>query len=189
MAFLKEAKEWAAKEGESEVVHHYTKTDVNSFMPFSHFGTHQAARERAASMEFDPGKSQVHSVRIKLGNTVHIPDLGGHYPEEIASGLREHGHITDEDHQHLKTKFATFNQQLEKPTRDDRSWLHPEQQAKASYLAHYLRNKKGIHTISYENDQEDEGSTSYMITHHSQVRKLRKSSSPKINIPRGWKDY
>jgi hypothetical protein len=159
--FIEESKEYKAQEGESEVLHHLSpyKFAGTDFRPLSHFGTANASRDlvRNRKMSGDLGTGDEvhhHAVRIKLGKVAHLPDFeGDHTPHDLNNMLLRAGHITQQQHQQNKV------------LKGDLTFKH---------VAKSLR-KNGIHTLSYENVFEDPGSTSYMITHHSQVRPLRSS--------------
>ena len=161
-----ESAEYKAKKGESEVVHHLTTSDfkTNEFKPLSHFGTKEAARNvvksKAEIMGKEPEnvKAKHHAVRIKLGKVAWIKDQGDdHSPQSLSRVLHKAGHIT--------------KQQREKHASLGRKLTHGR-------IADDLR-KNGIHTLAYKNRVEDRGSTSYMITHSSQVRHLKSTEADK----------
>ena len=167
-----------AKEDESEIVHHLTSHKFDKFRPLSHFGSKGASREVMGQKEYDYDKDdnevpidrkklQHHVVRIKLGKVAHIDDHGGEHnsPSDLSHTLHGHGHITPEQHKnHLE--------------------LAKQGKLTNDHIAKTLRSN-GIHTLAYKNEVEDRGSTSYMITHHSQVRHLRTpGKNAKVNFDR-----
>ena len=169
-----ESEEYRAKEGESEVVHHLTTKnfDPNSFRPLSHFGTKKAARdviknrvELETDKPIEKTKPKHHAVRLSLGNVVTVKDNGDyHSPAAFSKSLHKAGH--------LDAKQAAAHERLGHNLTNKR-------------IASDLR-KNGIHTIKYKNNIEDPGSTSYMITHPSQVRPLR-STKPGQTAKVNWK--
>lgn len=156
-----ESKEQQAQPGESQVLHHAASGTIKDFHALSHFGTAVAARTRAA---FN-GAGTAYSVRLKLGNVVHIPhDSGEHSHEEITDALLKHNHISKEEQTNLHNSYKDKNYN-----------------DKTKILSKHLISK-GINTVSYKNEMEDDGSTSYIITHPSQVRILKHGT--KINYDR-----
>ena len=163
----------SAEEGESEIVHHLTPAKFSKFHPMSHFGTPPAARTVVKNKEehfdkqgephdIDHSKIYHHAVRIKLGNVAHIEDDGeNHTPEGMSRALHAAGHITDAQRSvHEKLDGRLTNK----------------------HVAATLR-KNNIHTVAYKNAREDKGSTSYAITHHSQVRGVRVTGKhAKLNL-------
>ena len=163
----------SAQEGESEIVHHLTPTKFSKFHHMSHFGTKQAAREAIKNKdeyfdkhdephEIDHSKIYHHAARIKLGNVAHIKDDGeNHEPQGTSHSLHAAGHITNaQREQHKKLGHGLTNK----------------------HVADTLR-KNNIHTVAYTNTREHKGSTSYMITHPSQVRPIKQTGKhAKLNL-------
>jgi DNA-binding transcriptional regulator YiaG len=170
---LREKLEYHKREGESELVHHVTtnKFSPDSFHPMSHFGTHNAARARAAfKMELRQGadkktKFNVISARLKLGKVADISDTehGSHYPDVLLDLISKTKHLPKKEIQNLRKKKYGLTHQ---------------------HIAQAL-NKHGIDTLRYKNKWEDPGKTSYMITRPDQVRSVRKTKA-KLNFKRGW---
>lgn len=163
---LAESYKYHKRSGESEIVHHISKTDKDisgHFYPLSHFGTANAVRAVATGVH-ESKPQRIYSVRIKLGNVVHLnTDPGSHTAYEIVRLLHHERHITKREADELQD--------------------HMDGHADCdSALSHQLAVKHKINTISYTNGFEHPGSTSYIITHPSQVRVLR--SSIPINIDR-----
>lgn len=158
---------YKAQDGESEIVHHVSPHNFNEFKPLSHFGSHEAARDIGRQIKSDTenftqdgfgykkpedGKLKYYSARIKLGNVAHVSDTQEDHIPAISHELHTNGHISKEDHEHIKGN----------PTKEN--------------LLHILK-KNNINTISYNNEFEgNKPSKSYMITHHSQVRVLKKGN-------------
>jgi hypothetical protein len=169
--FLVEKKEYQALPGESEVVHHSSFDNFDKFHPLSHFGTHKAARERHSTLKFgypedyDHLKPVTYTARLKLGHVVDLPDVDAdHSLYGIAHQLHSAGHISEKQRDHLHNTLKGLGD-------------------KSHQFGHEL-NKMGINTMRYENEAEDPGSKSYIITHPDQVRILKKSVGAKININR-----
>lgn len=162
--FLGENVAWRQQDGESEIVHHVTHNSFSKFLPFSHFGSHGAARAVGSDKRISNDDISMRHIaaRIKLGNVAHIKDTPHHDGHSIAKLLHDAGHFSDND-------MRDFNQ-----TGLDRH----------EFIKKRLK-QKGINTLAYKNEYEDKGSTSYMITHPSQVRVLRKTKKTYINYSRG----
>jgi len=162
-----------AQEDESEIVHHLSPFKFKKFKPLSHFGTRQAAREiiktrdeyfdeEGEPYDLDPSKIYHYAAKIKLGNIAEIEDDGeDHNPQTISYALHRAGHITDSQrNEHEKLGDELTNQHVVKALREN-----------------------DIQTVSYKNAREDKGSTSYMITHPSQVRVIRQTGKySKLNL-------
>lgn len=158
---------YQAQDEESELVHHVSSHEFSEFKPLSHFGSREVARDIGHAIYRDTkgftqdgfgykkppdGKLKYYSARIKLGNTVHISDVVEDYPPAISGELHNHGHISKEDHDYVQK--------------------NPNKES----LLHVLK-KNNINTISYDNEFEgDKPSKSYIITHQSQVRILKKGN-------------
>lgn len=102
-----------------------------------------------------------YTTRLKLGNVAHIEDVQDDHFPTIAQELHNKGHISKEDHQSVidANKIDAGNGNTAKET-----------------LLGVLK-KNNIDTISYNNEYEGDGtSKSYMITHPSQVRVLKKGN-------------
>lgn len=176
---LIEAHGFEAEDGEHpDLLYHFSRNpEIKGFHPLSHFGTKAASRQIANGYDDHPTKSvfkregrSIYANRIKLGNTFRTEDIMGHSAEELSRHLYHKGlfnrseyhgvlsNIQDEEHDHKKNEV----------------------------LAHAIRSK-GVDTLWYKNKKEDPGSTSYMITHPSQVRTVFASKEPRINKDRNPK--
>lgn len=149
-------------EEDSIVVHHSSPNKFGKFRPISHFGTRNAARERAFNLKHTDGrtdKDEMHgyTVRLKKGNTLHFQPMEDDDDEQtvhsLTDTLHKHGHINKDQRDDVHSK---------------KNNIHA-----AKALGKHL-NSNGIHTISYTNRNEDRGSTSYVATHPSQVRVLKR---------------
>jgi hypothetical protein len=167
--FLLEKAEYNAQEGESSVVHHASDQDFDQFRPLSHFGTANAARARAVSNSSNASQPKnLYTARIKLGKVAHIVDNGdNHSPESILHGLHMAGHVTAAHYDKYYDKMRSATSHADK----------------TKIVLDVLKKRK-INTIAYKNRVEDPGSRSYMITHPSQVRLIRKTKAP-VNVKRG----
>jgi hypothetical protein len=156
------------REGESEILHHVSTSpkNFNIFRPMSHFGDADAARH-FGKYSYTPHH---YAVRIKLGRVHELSDSsdspdfnngGGsnHNPQMIANILHHEGIMSFEDYDNPK---------------------HTQSHAA---IARYIRSR-GIDTLKYKNNEE--GGTSYIITHPNQVRVLKQSipGYTKINPPK-----
>jgi hypothetical protein len=164
---------YKAQDGESEILHHVSPHNFNEFKPFSHFGSKATVRHfKNNYLENDTKTS--YSVRLKLGNIAHVEEdeSGEHHPINLINQLRLAGHITNQEH---NTLHNIYKNSLE--------GNHKERRQKSidhfDHLSKWLNNK-GIHTISYNNvgeidsHQTEKDRKSYIITHPSQVRILKK---------------
>lgn len=172
-----ENKNWKPEnDDESEVLYHVSPHDFTQFRPFSHFGTSYAARtiaDQSYDSDFNKHeKTHNYTVRLKMGKVLDANiDLAHHgfefdHPTAYATVLHREGHIDHRDHTRLQEKLKA----------------EPELVKQYELLANHVR-KMGYNTIRYTNHMEDEGSKSYVITHPSQVRILKKTYGP-LNLNR-----
>lgn len=166
--FITEKAEYKAQEGETSVVHHASDQDFTEFRPLSHFGTASAARARAVSLGKTHEPKKLYTARIRTGNVVRIgDDAENHTPASILHSLHKAGHVSIGHYIKMDDKMRAASSEGER----------------TKLLTDFLKRRK-INTITYKNRVEDPGSTSYIITHPSQVRLLRKTTAP-INVERG----
>jgi len=142
-------------DGESEVLHHVTPYRFKFFKPLSHFGSPTAARQIGLERKSYTNHKNFyyHTARINLGNVVHIHDNGDSQAHDLADMLHHGGYFNDQEHNEV--------------TRHEYG-----SKKSANALLDNLK-RKNIHTLSYDNQWEDHGHKSYIITHPNQVRVLR----------------
>lgn len=157
-----ENKNYKPQEDESEIVHRVVP-DGNfgdHIHPLSHFGTKATSRsflvQRSSNYDSDDHKFHVYSGRIKLGNVIHVDDIGEHDTHNFAEQLHDNGHISTKDHEKIQ------NSEVDSPEA-------------MSLLVNALK-KRNINTIAYRNEYESVGDKSYVITDPSQFRILRKGT-------------
>lgn len=69
--------------------HASPNADISSFHPGSHFGTREAALERAGARKFDELEMTLYEVKIDISKPLEIFDEGGsHTLEYIVSAIR-----------------------------------------------------------------------------------------------------
>ena len=163
-------KEYLEEAKNLTIAYHSTPHKFKEFRTLSHFGSKKAAQDRyndlsqngyydsEDSIGIGPAKkiSKItnYKAHIDLGNTLHLKDEEQLDHMAILGQMKKKGIITPEEHSKIyknnksanRTKFATD-------------------------VAKLIRSK-GYHSITYENEFEDPGSKSYIITHPSQIKRL-----------------
>jgi hypothetical protein len=155
-----------AQKGEGDVLWHVSSRNRNlhkSFDPMSHFGTQEAAREVGQiRKKYDkPEKTKsAYAVRIRHGKSFEIDDIGDHNPNNLLGHLHDKGMFSSSEYNEHKTHICPI------------SHNHKTINADNTYLAKAI-NKKGYDSLHYQNDNEDYGSTSHIITRPDQVRVVK----------------
>jgi hypothetical protein len=173
------------RKGESEILHHVSKNNSfrSKFNPLSHFGTADAARDRAISIKNRlrsarwinsgwgnkavPSKFTHYEVRLRLGKVKRIEDTGLEIPWEYLIAFAKAGIIAPRE--------KKFHMDIIDKNKAGMPW--------PDYLVSLVK-KKGIDTLIYKNTTEDPGKLSFIITDPSQVRVLHRQSHVKINYGR-----
>lgn len=149
----------------TQVFHGTYNSGISQFNPFSHFGTREAAVARIKDIAIEdvlpfeepltasnfPEKATVYKGRLFYRNMLDLEDDGIHFPSHLAESLSNKGifpksHVDWIDHVHDTAGEEKAYSELGRLTRN-----------------------AGYDAISYLNEVEDRGSTSYMNTSPDQV--------------------
>jgi hypothetical protein len=132
----------------STIAYHGTTDDISEFLPFSHFGSEDAARDRMDYKKVKNGK--IYKVQLDIKNPLMIKDFPGvHYDRLYAFVLRDKKLISQEE-----MEYITFSD-------------NPEELRKK--LLNKLRDL-GIDGFVYKNRYEDKGNLSYVIVDPNQAK-------------------
>lgn len=148
-----------------KLFHATLDNNFEKFHHFTHFGTEKAAIHRI-SIKFKEKGSGVPTLMwsdlpVDLASTLNVVrDWGSHQPISLANVLRESFDKGSVRYQ----KFEDIRSHLCKLKNEGAEW----REAGDILLYNYLR-KLGIKIISYENDVEDGGETSYCFVERLNV--------------------
>lgn len=162
--------------GNPKKMYHGTNADPKDFRAGSHFGTAEAANERAETLrDFSvnivkrpPGQFQVIPVYLSIRNPLRMPDLAS--VDTFGNPLDDNGESTHPDGTPSSWEGeGNLMEQLNNMGifRGDDFWDH-QYASTEEILA--LLEERGYDGIVYKNDVEDRGQDSYIIFHPEQAR-------------------
>lgn len=169
------------EDGNPLVVYHSSDKPIESFRPYSHFGTSEAANDRAGMLrDFsenvvgrDPERSSVYPVYLKLENPLEMPDLAS-LDSNTMEPMEEAQSKYDEEGGDSEPYAAAWESET-----DVSEWLYRNDVITVDEFwevqyspakAMELLKEKGYDGIVYTNAVEDAGSKSYIIFDSTQVK-------------------
>jgi hypothetical protein len=156
---------WDKDRAFNEDVYHATGRDVDQFHPLSHFGTAQAAKDRARNLKNHPNDEQgplrTYRAKLDIKNPVYLHDYGESHSTayDIADGIMDW-------YRDRRWALRTFS--MRGMGNMMRRWgakgpegIEANDVEHRKELISFLK-AAGHDGIEYENDAEDAGSASYM---------------------------
>ena len=172
------------EDGSPKVLYHSTiSSDIHEFKPYTHFGTQEAANQRAEILyEFshdvvkrDTGRPNVMPVYLSIQNPVRLPDLASLYQEgrsfEEQNALwHEKNQPADYEPQQRawENEGDLISTLYERDVIDrDEFWEHQYDSTEEAFA---LLESKGYDGVVYENSVEDAGQDSWIAFKPTQVK-------------------
>ena len=166
-------------DGTPAVVYHGTNS-LGDFQVFRqnndighHFGTAKAANDRldfrddqevdneylgGTKMQQKFGGQRIYPVYLSIQKPFEMPDMGHWEPNDVVEQLEEQGFITGEDDKRYRKEIMAV--------------LTTGYRARGMEAARKLLQKLGFDGIRYQNESEDQGSTSWIALDPRQIKSI-----------------